>query len=148
MSLTIIGAILGLATSTLPRIVGLFEARQNNAHELKVMEANRIAAKDEAEWRMQEAEIAAAGAHNEAVYATVQQTGTWTDSFRATVRPVITYAFFALFCTVKASHTIVAYQSGEAAIHAIASVWDEETAALFSTIMAFWFGSRIMRRGR
>lgn len=146
--LTIIGAAIGLASSTLPRLIGLWEARQNNAHELKVMEQNRLAARDEGERRLAEAEVRAAGDRNKAIYSTIKPTGTWTDSYRATVRPTVTYAFFALFCAVKISHLIVVMNSGVAAPEAILAVWDEETAALFATIIAFWFGSRILRRGR
>ena len=146
--LTLIGALLGLATSTLPSIVDIFKARQRDAHELRVMEANRIAAKDEAERRLAEAEVRAAGARNQAIYSTIQPTGTWTDSYRATVRPTITYAFFFLFCAVKICHLQVVMAAGAGAPEAMLAVWDEETGALFATIIAFWFGSRVMRRGR
>lgn len=145
---SIIGSVIGLATSTLPRLFGLWEAKQRDAHELKVMEANRIAAKDQAELRVQEASLRAASTHNAAVYSTVKATGTWTDSYRATVRPTITYFFFMLFCAVKVSHLLVVMNAGVAAPQAILSVWDPSTQGLFATIISFWFGSRIMRQGK
>ena len=68
--------------------------------------------------------------------------GEFIDAMRASVRPVVTYVFFILFCTIKVSALIVYMNSGSAFVDAIPKLWDEETAALFSSVVAFWFGNR------
>jgi hypothetical protein len=36
--------------------------------------------------------------------------------------------------------------NGQSVPEMLDAVWDSETMALFSTIMAFWFGSRIIEK--
>ena len=72
-------------------------------------------------------------------------------SITASVRPVITYAFFLVFAMVKVSALANLLQTdGVTLAAALLATWDEETQALFAAVMSFWFGSRQinkMRRG-
>lgn len=66
---------------------------------------------------------------------------------RASVRPVITYAFFGLFAGLK----ILAFCHALSVDHASALgslpvIWDENADALFGAVLGFWFGSRIISR--
>ena len=65
------------------------------------------------------------------------------------MRPVITYLFFALFAAVKGTliYALIANQNVEWTV-AIQTAWDDDTAAIFSAIMAFWFGNRAMSKAR
>lgn len=79
----------------------------------------------------------------------------WVDALAGSVRPVLTYGFFLLYAVVKAAqfHVLVApglpWREPLTQAQALLAVWNEEDVAIFSAIMAFWFGSRIMaRRGR
>jgi len=47
------------------------------------------------------------------------------------VRPIITYSFFALYAWVKVVMIIDKAQ-----------IWTDFDAAIFSTVIAFWFGAR------
>ena len=73
------------------------------------------------------------------------------EGLQASVRPVITYAFFAVFAVIKiATLTSLIGGQGVQLVDALRLVWDEETQALFAAVMSFWFGSRQiakMRRG-
>ena len=67
------------------------------------------------------------------------------SAIQASVRPVITYFFFALFATIKGLGVYVAVQEGSDVSEAILNSWDQETAILFSTVISFWFGGRAMK---
>jgi hypothetical protein len=71
----------------------------------------------------------------------------FVGGLRKSVRPVITYLFFALFATVKVTSLLQALESQDF-YAAIALVWDEETQIIFAAIMGFWFGSRALDKKR
>lgn len=71
------------------------------------------------------------------------------DILRASVRPVITYAFFGLFVYIKLKAMEYAMSQQDAKIGDLLPVlWDESTATMFATVLAFWFGSRAIARWR
>ena len=65
------------------------------------------------------------------------------------VRPLITYAFFALFASVKGSglYLLIAVE-GLLIAEALPRIWDPETQALFAAVMSFWFGNRTLSKLR
>ena len=67
---------------------------------------------------------------------------------RKSVRPMITYMFFALFAAVKVSSLMVALETQGDFNSAITVVWDDETQAIFAAIISFWFGSRALEKGK
>ena len=73
----------------------------------------------------------------------------WVDALAGTVRPVITYAFFALFAAVKGSalYVLIAVE-GMLLAQALPQIWDPETQALFAAVMSFWFGQRALAKAR
>ncbi len=76
----------------------------------------------------------------------------WVDALRASVRPIITYAFFLLFASVKGSALyVLIVVEGILLAEALPRIWDPETQALFAAAMSFWFGQRALsklRQGR
>jgi hypothetical protein len=64
----------------------------------------------------------------------------------ASVRPIITYVFFATFIAVKLILLYTAIQTGLPLEKAITIIWNEETEMLFSVIISFWFGDRLIRK--
>ncbi len=62
---------------------------------------------------------------------------------RSSVRPVITYGFFAIYATIalfSLHHGLVVDHIPVKDIFPI--IWDEDTEELFAAVIAFWFGSR------
>ena len=59
----------------------------------------------------------------------------WVDALRASVRPIITYAFFLLFASVKGSalYVLIAVE-GLLLAEALPRIWDPETQALFAAV--------------
>lgn len=147
--LTLLGSLLGFLSSGLPELVKFFTARADRAHELAVMDRQMEMRKLTGAQRLEEIQVQADGVEAEALYRSAGPTGAgWVDALAGTVRPVITYAFFALFAAVKGS-AIVVLASGGATLHqALLQVWDSETQALFAAVMSFWFGARALAKAR
>lgn len=71
------------------------------------------------------------------------------DILRASVRPVLTYAFFGTFVYIKLVTMAYALMYDHTkAIEVLPILWDEGTEALFAAVLSFWFGSRAMARIR
>ena len=87
----------------------------------------------------QQAEMAAIYAHDTSLN---EGTSQWMKDLRASVRPVITYGFFFLLVAIDATLAYKGIQSG-VEFNALADqLWDDETQALFASIIAFHFGGR------
>ena len=100
--------------------------------------------------RLEEINVQADIGESQALYKSAAPTGVaWVDALAGTVRPVITYAFFALFAAVKGSalYVLIAVE-GLVIADALPRVWDPETASLFAAVMSFWFGSRSLAKMR
>ena len=102
--LTLLGSLLGFVTSAFPDLLGLFRDRQDRKHELAILNRQMELQKLGHSQRLEEIEVQADIAESKAIYRHDRPIGVaWVDALRATVRPVITYAFFALFAAVMAS---------------------------------------------
>jgi hypothetical protein len=69
-------------------------------------------------------------------------TSQWMKNLRASVRPVITYGFFGLLCALDAVLAYKGFESGVSFNEMADQLWDDETQALFASIIAFHFGGR------
>ena len=72
----------------------------------------------------------------------------WVEALRASVRPIITYAFFFLFATLKTAVLFKLLDQGVGITDGLIAVWDGETQALFAAVMSFWFGQRVLAKFR
>jgi hypothetical protein len=137
--LTLLGSLLGFVTSTGPGIFKeIMSARQDakdKEHELKLMA-------QQSQDRRDEAVITSAGEANVAVQESVQETtkraSLWVVNLSGSVRPVVTYSFFAEFVLLTA---LRAFDAIDDATYSM--IWSENTEAIFATILAFWFGQRL-----
>ncbi len=89
-------------------------------------------------------------AESKALYAHASQPSgvKWVEALRASVRPIITYAFFILFATVKTAALFKLLDQGVGITDGLIAVWDAETQALFAAVMSFWFGQRALAKFR
>ncbi len=148
--LTLLGSLLGFVTSAFPDLLGLFRDRQDRMHELAILDRQMEQAKLGHQQRLEEIEVQADIAESKALYKHDQPVGVaWVDTLRASVRPIITYAFFGLFASVKGSGLYVLVTvEGLLFAEALPQIWDPETQALFAAVMSFWFGSRTFTKMR
>ena len=146
---TLLGSLLGFFTSFLPKVMDYAQDRADKAHELRVMELQIAAQRESHGQRLEEINVEADIREFEALQRSDAPAGVkWIDGLRASVRPVITYAFFALFLFVEAAAYVVLLRDGAGALEAAGRVWDDQTKALFAAVMSFWFGNRAIEKYR
>jgi len=148
--LSLLGSLLGFGTSFLPSVMNFFQDRSDKAHELRVMEIQIKAQSETHTQRLEEINTQADIDQMKAMYrhdaALQKNAASWTSTLSASVRPVITYAFFGLFAFVEISVYLALTAKGVAHIDALHVVWDDETKALFAAVISFWFGNRMMSK--
>ena len=149
--LSLLGTLIGFGTSIVPEVLGYFKQRQANAQELSMLEAKAKYAATLSELKVQELDIEAEIAETKGLYTHDQSldSGTFVNALRGSVRPVLTYLFFIMFATVKGTLLYTAVTTeGINFETAVLMIWDGETQAIFSAIVAFWFGNRAMSKAR
>lgn len=171
MTGTLVGGLLGFMASVLPRLFELMENYFNHKHQQEA-EAQQIdaATKGIVVARTMtnakvlvpvEGEVSAPGIPPESgdttleveeAPAIIEGPAFFTRLFntlRFSVRPIVTYGFFALFLFVK----IKGFYHGMLVDHTpviqlLPVVWNEGTESLFAAVLAFWFGSRAFEKSR
>ena len=147
--ITIIGSLIGFGTSMLPRAFDMFQDWQDRKQELEIMDRQIKMAEMRHTQKLEQLNVQADIAESKAIYkhASKMKNDGWVGSLRASVRPILTYLFFAVFAIVKgaALYAAIAYDHQDP-VPALSLLSDEETAGIFSAIIAVWFGSRTLAR--
>ena len=142
---------MGFGTSIVPEILGYFKQKQADEQEIKMMESKAKYAEQISKLKVQELDAQAEIAETKGLYEHDRSidAGGFVNGLRGSVRPVITYLFFIMFASVKGTmiYAMITNQNLDWTV-AIETAWDNETAAVFSAIMAFWFGNRAMSKAR
>ena len=138
--LSLLGSLMGFGSSFLPKVMDYFQDKSDKKHELAVMDVQIRQQKELASQKLEAINVEADIREIESLHKSMQPTGVkWVDGLRGSVRPVITYAFFMLFCFVEISAYLALTASGVSGLDALNGVWDEETKALFAAVISFWF---------
>ena len=149
--ISLIGTLIGFGTSIVPEVLGYFKQKQANEQEILMLEAKAKYADRLSELKIKELDAEADIAEAKSIYThdSNLDSGTFVNALRGSVRPVITYAFFILFSTVKGVtlYTMVSAEGMDLTAGMLA-IWDDETQAIFRAIIAFWFGNRAMSKAR
>ncbi|MDB4312233.1 hypothetical protein N9937_02260 [bacterium] len=142
---TLISSLLGFGTSFLPKVLGFFEEKRDQAHELAVMSAQLEQQLQLGQQKIQMTHVDADIREIEALHkehaSTTRKSSQWVINLSASVRPIITYAFFIEFavltlCVNMDWMTLVQYKM----------IWTEEFGGIFAAVVSFWFGSRTFNR--
>ena len=146
--LALLSPLFGIFGSLLPSIVRIFERKQEIKYEIELTKIKLDAAERQADLQFNIEMVKSdsnlrqsALDHDKSIDG-----GKYINALRASIRPVITYTFFFLFVAVKVAAAYVMLSTGQSVPEMLKSVWDVETMSLFSTIIAFWFGSRVMEK--
>lgn len=146
--LALLAPLFGILGSLLPSIVRIFERKQELKYEIALTQIKLEAAERSADLQYHVEEIKAdselrqsALDHDKSIDG-----GKFLNALRASIRPVVTYSFFFLFVAVKWAAAYVMIKQGQDIPTMLDAVWDPDTMSLFSTIIAFWFGSRVMEK--
>ncbi|WKB50846.1 hypothetical protein [Eleftheria terrae] len=152
---TLLGGLLGGALRLAPELLKWLDRAGERRHELAMQD--KALAFEQLRGAQRMAEIGAAAdaawgggvmqALKEAVAAQGQRSGVkWADALSTSVRPVITYTFMGLYCTVKAAVLVAALNAGTSWQLSIPQIWTEGDQALWAGVLNFWFISRAWER--
>lgn len=145
--ITLLGSLLGFGTSFLPEVLNYFRAGQEHKHNLERMqlEMDMMAKRNELKLNIidKQAEIK----ETEGLYKhDSMDAGGFINALRGSVRPVITYVFFALFVAIKVTAMMSLMEAGNDLGRALSLIWDDSTSGLFAAIISFWFGGRAVSK--
>ncbi len=155
--MTLLSTLASFAAGGLPKLLTVFQDRQDKKHELALMAAQKekelallergyVAQARVEEIRLEQATVQAAAAEREALYEHDTDIGQgasqWVINLRASVRPVITYGMFALLMFIDIAGVIYAARTGVTLEVMLPLIWDEDTQIVWASVIAFWFGSQ------
>ena len=149
--ISLLGTLLGFGNSIVPEILGYFKQSQADKQELAMLEAKAKYAEKLSELKVKELDMQADIEETRGIYEHDRSidAGGFVNALRGSVRPVLTYAFFSLFATIKGVTLYAMVNTHGMDLSAgLLEIWDPETQAIFSAIIAFWFGNRAMSKAR
>lgn len=145
--MTLLGSLLGFGTSFLPELLNYFKASQDHKHKLERMKVEMDMMTKRNELKLNIIDKQAEIKETEGLYKhDSMDSGGFVNALRGSVRPVITYCFFALFVAVQAVVIMRVMAEGGNWTEAVPLMWTSETQGLFAAIMSFWFGNRAVSK--
>lgn len=146
--ITLLGALLGFAGSAFPEFIKLWKDSSDKKHEIILLEMQMKQQAQGHQERLEEINVNADISESQALYKTYTTNITWVDALNGTVRPVIAYAFFVLYASVKFLSLSTLPDSGVPFSVLYETLWTQDDAAIFAGIISFYFGQRAMSKIR
>lgn len=169
--LAIITAVIGFAGPFLPELLKFFTRKQDNAHELALMEMRLKAGAQEHLWKMEEINAQADIAEAKELHKPQQSFGIqlldkahdsgmspWLvgpvfylfaalDFVNGMVRPTIAYASFGFYIMYKwATYaTLTGPRFENTPESAIIQLWGEQDWAVLTLVLSYFFGARVAK---
>jgi hypothetical protein len=155
--ITLLSTLVSFLAGGLPKILNFVQDRSDKTQELALarlqmerelalMERGFIAQQRIEEIRTDQVAMQTQAQEREAMYAhdaaIGQGASQWVINLRASVRPVITYGMFLMLVLVNIFGAAYTWYMGVAFDVALEILWDEDSAIVFSSIIAFWFGTQ------
>lgn len=145
--ITLLASLAGFLSSLIPEIMKYFVDKNDKKHEIKILEYQLELQKLNAEKNLDEIISASNLSEVQALYKTYKTGINWVDAFNGTVRPVLAYAFFAIYSFVKyLQYKIIA--AALSVIDIVEILWTLEDQAIFAGIISFYFGQRAISKLR
>lgn len=155
--MTMISTFLSFLAGGLPKILTIFQDRQDKKHELALVAAQKerelalaergfIAQARVEEIKLEQVQTETAGEERQALYTHDIEIGKgasqWMINLRASVRPVVTYIFVLELVALNATGVWYAYTQGVPFAVAMDNVFSDDEMLILSSIIAFWFGTQ------
>jgi hypothetical protein len=155
--MTMISTFLSFLAGGLPKILQIFQDRQDKKHELALIAAQKerelalaergfIAQARVEEIKLEQIQTQTAGEERQALYQHDMEIGKgasqWMINLRASVRPVVTYIFVLELVAINIAGVWYAYNTGVPFAAAMAEVFSDDEMLILSSIIAFWFGTQ------
>jgi hypothetical protein len=155
--MTLISTFLSFLAGGLPKILQVFQDRQDKKHELAILQMQKereleLAARGFAaqarieEIKTEQVQIQAQAEERVALYQHDMEIGKgasqWMINLRASVRPVVTYIFVLELVALNVAGVWYAYTTGIPFAVAMENVFSDDEMLILSSIIAFWFGTQ------
>lgn len=155
--MTLISTLTSFLAGGLPKLLTIFQDRQDKKHELALMAAQKekelaliergyLAQAKVEEIKLEQVSLQTAMEERTALYQHDMELGKgasqWVINLRASVRPVITYGMFLLLVFVDIAGFVYAWRMGTDFQIMLDYMWDEDTQIIWSSVIAFWFGTQ------
>jgi hypothetical protein len=155
--MTMISTFLSFLAGGLPKILQIFQDRQDKKHELALVAAQKerelalaergfIAQARVEEIKLEQVQVQSAAEERVALYQHDMEIGKgasqWMINLRASVRPVVTYIFVLELVAINIAGVWYAYNTGVPFAVAMAEVFSDDEMLILSSIIAFWFGTQ------
>ena len=123
-------------------------AKQNNTYQLQLIEAQMKAATQNTQLQINLAQTEGDIKMQQTLYSYDNgPSGSWfIDALKASVRPVITYVFFGIWVLIELLTLSHAIHQGKDLAEIVPIIWDQNTWAIFVTLISFWFGDRLLNK--
>jgi len=142
---TLISSILGFGTSFLPKILGFFETKRDQAHELAMMDKQLEQQLELGEQKMQMMDIQADISETETLHkehaSITRKSSQWCVNLSSSVRPIITYCLFLEFVGLT---FLLAFGYIDNGMYSL--IWSDPMMGVWSATVCFWFGQRTFNR--
>jgi hypothetical protein len=155
--MTMISTFLSFLAGGLPKILEIFQDRQDKKHELALVAAQKerelalaergfLAQARVEEIKLEQIQVQTAAEERVALYQHDMEIGKgasqWMINLRASVRPVVTYIFVLELVAINIAGVWYAYNTGVPFAAAMAEVFSDDEMLILSSIIAFWFGTQ------
>jgi hypothetical protein len=155
--MTMVSTFLSFLAGGLPKILSIFQDRQDKKHELALVAAQKerelalaergfLAQARVEEIKLEQIQVQTAAEERQALYQHDIEIGKgasqWMINLRASVRPVVTYIFVLELVAINIAGVWYAYNTGVPFAAAMAEVFSDDEMLILSSIIAFWFGTQ------
>ena len=159
--MTLVSTFLSFLAGGLPKILSIFQDRQDKKHELALVSAQKerelalaekgfLAQARVEEIKLDQIQTQTAGEERQALYQHDIEIGKgasqWMINLRASVRPVVTYIFVLELVALNIAGVWYAYTTGIPFAVAMENVFSDDEMLILSSIIAFWFGTQAFSR--
>ena len=135
--LSLIGSALGLFSSAIPKVMDMWQDKNDKIHELSLLKAQAEITLDQTAIDASIREVESIHQHDSNIKGSI-----WVENTRALVRPIMAYSFMALLIAVEVTAFITLVDAGLGAGDALNKIWDDRVMALWACILTFYFGGR------
>ena len=155
--MTLVSTFLSFLAGGLPKILSIFQDRQDKKHELALVAAQKerelalaergfIAQARVEEIKLEQIQTQTALEERQSLYEHDMKIGEgasqWMINLRASVRPVVTYIFVLELVALNIAGVWYAYTTGIPFAVAMENVFSDDEMLILSSIIAFWFGTQ------
>jgi len=145
--ITLISTLTSFLAGGLPKLLDFFQDKSDKKHELALAQIQRekeleamklgfLSQQKVEEIRTDQIALQTAVQERESIYKHDIEIG----------RPAITYGLFMLFCFVEIAGFFYALKHGVEFTVVLDQLWDNETQIIWSSVIAFWFGTQAFNK--